>query len=72
MKFLIGSILNDSNFMGNRMKRAWYRILNCPIHKLEMYYHPPSKQYACQNPDCRYAHGISGEELINDPNFMGN
>lgn len=46
------------------MRTPGYREdVTCPIHNTSMYYHRPSDQYACQNPDCKYAHGIPAENL---------
>lgn len=30
----------------------------CPIHDTIMVYWPRGGQYACQDPDCEYAHGV--------------
>lgn len=33
--------------------------VKCPIHNIEMYSHPSTEEYACQNSQCIYASGIS-------------
>lgn len=48
------------------MKSPLYKNIKCPIHKLDMYYHHPSKQYACQDIDCKYAHGVKEEDIDTD------
>ncbi|MFG3157194.1 hypothetical protein ACGF7W_34750 [Streptomyces sp. NPDC048219] len=36
----------------------------CPVHGTALYFAPASNVHACQNPTCRYAHGISAEALL--------
>ncbi|MFC8570803.1 hypothetical protein ACFUIW_34105 [Streptomyces sp. NPDC057245] len=36
----------------------------CPVHGTALYFAPASNEHACQNPTCRYAHGISAEALL--------
>lgn len=35
----------------------------CPIHNLEMHYHPPTKRHACQVPRCKYAGGVDARSI---------
>jgi hypothetical protein len=35
----------------------------CPVHGTPLYYWPAGGLHACQDPNCRYAHGISAEVL---------
>ncbi|MEV5451299.1 hypothetical protein [Streptomyces sp. NPDC052535] len=39
-------------------------LCRCPVHGTALYFAPASNQHACQNPTCRYAHGISAEALL--------
>lgn len=48
------------------LKNDRYDPIDCPIHKLVMYYHPPTKRHACQNITCKYARGIRKENLVAD------
>ncbi|MEU3399451.1 hypothetical protein [Streptomyces filamentosus] len=35
----------------------------CPLHGTALYYSPAGDLHACQDPDCRYAQGISADAL---------
>ncbi|MFF9204292.1 hypothetical protein ACF1AE_21225 [Streptomyces sp. NPDC014986] len=39
-------------------------LCRCPVHGTALYFAPASNEHACQNPTCRYAHGISAEALL--------
>ncbi|MCZ0983922.1 hypothetical protein O1L60_44980 [Streptomyces diastatochromogenes] len=38
-------------------------LCRCPVHGTALYFAPASNLHACQNPNCRYAHGISAAAL---------
>lgn len=44
--------------------------LKCPIHSIDMIYWPHGAEYACQNIECKYGHGVTKEVIIADT--MGN
>ena len=37
--------------------------MKCPLHNLEMHYHPPTDRHACQVPRCKYAEGVTERSI---------